>query len=302
MTTRVLLLPADPAQADALAAAVHERAPEVDLVAWQRTLDDAALADIDVVLGWRFPSGLAGRLPALRWVCSMAAGVDKLLVADLAPGVMVSRVVDPEQALGIAQYVALMALRHARALPLYEAQQQARAWHRAAATAAHPHVVVLGWGEIGQAVARALEALGFEVEGWRRSTGAPLPQVLGRGAIVVNALPLTAETAGRLDARAFAAMPRGAYLINVARGGHVVEADLIEAVRSGQLAGAALDVQAHEPLPADDPLWSVHGITITPHIAAQSSLDTVAEQFVAGLRCVQRGEPPPHRVDRARGY
>jgi phosphoglycerate dehydrogenase-like enzyme len=113
---------------------------------------------------------------------------------------------------------------------------------------------------------------------------------------------LTAETEGILDARAFAAMPRGAYVINVARGQHIVEPDLIAAVRSGHLSGAALDVQRREPLPADDPLWSVPGITITPHIAAQPSTETVADQFVASVRALQRGEPMLNEVDRARGY
>jgi phosphoglycerate dehydrogenase-like enzyme len=97
-------------------------------------------------------------------------------------------------------------------------------------------------------------------------------------------------------------MPRGSYLINIARGAHVVEPDLIAAVTSGHLAGAALDVQRNEPMSSDDPLWAVPGITITPHIAAQSSPETIAAQFVAGLRCVQRGETPPQVVDRARGY
>jgi phosphoglycerate dehydrogenase-like enzyme len=97
-------------------------------------------------------------------------------------------------------------------------------------------------------------------------------------------------------------MPRGAYLINIARGQHLVEADLIAAVRGGHLAGAALDVQMIEPMLADDPLWFVPGITITPHIAAQSSPDTVASQFIAGLRCLQRGLPLPNAVDRSLGY
>ena len=97
-------------------------------------------------------------------------------------------------------------------------------------------------------------------------------------------------------------MPTGSYLINIARGAHVVEPDLIEAVRAGHLAGAALDVQRREPMLATDPRWSVPGITITPHIAAQSSAQTIAAQFVAGLDCLRRGEPPPRLVDRARGY
>jgi phosphoglycerate dehydrogenase-like enzyme len=95
---------------------------------------------------------------------------------------------------------------------------------------------------------------------------------------------------------------RGSYLINVARGGHVVEADLIAAVRSGHLAGAALDVQQREPMPADDPLWDVPGITITPHIAAQSTAATIAAQFAEGWRALQAGAPLPRCIDRTRGY
>jgi glyoxylate/hydroxypyruvate reductase A len=161
---------------------------------------------------------------------------------------------------------------------------------------------VLGTGAMGGVVAKLLAAVGFEVRGWSRSSAEPLEPVLGASDIVVCALPLTAQTQGLLDARVFAAMPRGSYLINVARGGHVMEADLIDAVRSGHLAGAALDVQRNEPMAPDDPLWNVPGITITPHIAAQPSVETIAAQFVDGVRSLQRGMVPPQAIDRDRGY
>ena len=296
-----ILLLADAAMAAPLVAAIRDQAPELTLLAFSRTLDPALLDPVEVVLGWRFPPGLAERLPALRWVCSMAAGVEKLLVPELAPAVAVSRVVDPDQALGIAQYVALMALRHARGLPGYQAQQAQRQWLRQPMAATRARVLVLGWGEVGREVGRVLRALGFEVAGWRRDSG-DLAKALVGSEIVVNALPLTPQTEGLLDAAAFAAMPRGACLINIARGHHVVEADLIAALASGQLAGAALDVQVTEPMSADDPLWDTPGVLITPHIAAQSSPATVAAQFIAGLRCLQRGEPLPNRVDRSLGY
>lgn len=301
MSLPILLLPPDPAQVPALSAALLAVDPALELVPYSRTLDDAQLARIQVVLGWRLPPGLAPRLSALRWVCSMAAGVEKLLVPDLPPAVPVSRTVDPDQALGIAQYVVLMVLRHARELPLYEQQQREHRWVRHPKAAARHRIAVLGLGEVGRAVAEPLRALGFVVEGWRRSSG-PLLPLLARSDIVVNTLPLTPETTGLLNAEALAAMPRGACLINIARGGHVDEDALVAALRSGQLAAAALDVQQLEPLPADSPLWDVPGLLITPHIAAQSSLQTVATQFVAGLRCLQRGEPLPHPVDRVRGY
>lgn len=283
-------------------AAIHALARDIELVEYRPDLSAAELASIEVAVAWRFPPGLAGRLPNLKWVCAVSAGVDKLLVPDLAPGVLVSRIVDAEQAEGIAQFVALMALRHARGLAGYEAQQRARQWKRQPVAVARSRVAVLGMGAMGGVVADLMGRIGFEVHGWSRRSGGPLEAALATSEIVVCALPLTLETEGLLDARAFARMPRGAYLINIARGAHVVEPDLIRAVTSGHLAGAALDVQAHEPMAADDPLWSVPGITITPHIAAQSSPQTIARQFVTGLRCVQRGEAPPQVVDRQRGY
>lgn len=297
----VLLLPATPAQVGPLAEAISRCEPGLRLLSGFDPLDDATLAGVPVVLGWRFPRGLAARLTGLRWVCSMGAGVEKLLVPELAGEVLVTRVVDPDQALGMAQYAAAMVLRHARDLARYDAQQRERDWTRHPMAAARLQVTVLGWGEVGREVGRVLQALGFAVRGWRRD-GTPLAAALADAQVGVNTLPLTPHTAGLLDARAFAAMPRGAYLVNLARGGHVVEADLIAAVRSGQLSGAALDVQQHEPLPADDPLWAVPGIVLTPHIAAQPDHTTVAAQFVANLRRLRAGQRLLNTVDRSRGY
>ena len=300
-TSAPILLSADAVIAAPLVNALARLAPDLQLLPYSRSLDDATLAGIDVVIGWRFAPGVAGRLTSLRWVFAMAAGVDKLLVPDLAPQVQVSRMVDPGQALGIAQYVAAMVLRHVRGQPRYDAQQITRQWTRHPMGAVHPRVRVLGWGAIGREIGRVLQAIGFEVQPWQRSSG-PLHAALATADIVVNALALTPETEGLLDAAAFAAMPRGGYLVNIARGQHVVEPDLIAAVQSGQLAGATLDVQANEPLPADDPLWAVPGITITPHIAGQSSPDVVAAQFIAGLQAFRQGAPLPNLVDRSRGY
>jgi phosphoglycerate dehydrogenase-like enzyme len=296
------LLLTHPLPAKGFADALHAIDPHLPLLEYQPGLPDAELADVVAALGWRFPDGVAARLPRLSWVCSIGAGVDKLLVPELPAQVQVSRIVDTEQADGIAQFVALMALRHVRSLPVYEAQQRLRQWTRQPIGAMRSHVGVLGTGAMGSAVARLLQAVGFQVSGWSRHSGQSLQAVLGGSDIVVCALPLTPQTAGLLDAGAFATMPRGSYLINIARGAHVVEPDLIDAVRSGHLAGAALDVQQREPLPADDPLWDVAGITITPHIAAQSSPHTIATQFVQGWRCLQRGEAPHNLVDRVRGY
>jgi len=297
-----ILLATQPMPAAIFIDAIRARAPELELVEYRSALGDADLADVDVVLGWQMPRGLVERLPRLRWVCSVAAGVEKLLVPELAPAVRVSRIVDREQAAGIAQFVVAMALRHARELERYEAQQREHAWTRRPLPIARHRVAVLGTGATGGEVAAWLVRCGLVVHGWNRRSAETLHALLARSDIVVCALPLTPETDGILDAAAFAAMPRGGYVINVARGAHVVEPDLIAAVRSGHLSGAALDVQRREPMPPDDPLWTVPGITITPHIAAQPSTDTVAEQFVASARAYQRGEPLPNEVDRLRGY
>jgi len=281
--------------------ALRQLAPTLDLLEHRDDLSDAEIAPVEAVLAWRLPPGLVARLPKLKWVCAVAAGVDKLLVPELPAHVQVSRIVDADQAQGIAQFVVLMALRHARGLPAYEAQQQRREWKRQPVAVVRSRVAMLGTGAMGSVVAQLLGQIGFEVHGWNRR-GEPLAEVLRAAEIVVCALPLTPQTEGLLDAHAFAAMPRGSYLINIARGAHVVEPDLVAAVRSGHLAGAALDVQRNEPMAATDPLWDVPGITITPHIAAQSSPRTIAQQFLAGLDCVARGATPPHGVDRTRGY
>jgi phosphoglycerate dehydrogenase-like enzyme len=299
MKTMLITAPMPPGYFDA---AIRALDPSVDLIEHRHDLSDAELGEVDAVLAWQMPAGLAARMPKLRWVCAVSAGVEKLLTPDLAPHLPVSRIVDTEQAEGIAQFVVLMALRHARGLEQYEQQQRERRWTRQPVAVVRSRVVILGTGAMGGVVGEMLGRIGFRVQGWSRRSAQTLHEALAEADIAVCALPLTDGTRGILDAGAFAAMRRGAYLINIARGAHVVEPDVIEAVRSGHLAGAALDVQCREPLPADDPLWSVPGITITPHIAAQSSPRTIAEQFLRGLRCIEHGETPPNTIDRARGY
>ena len=269
---------------------------------YRSALGDAELATIDIALGWRLPPGLAARMPRLGWVCSTAAGVEKLLAPDLAPHVVVSRIVDPEQAAGIAQFVVTMVLRHARELERYAAQQGSAP---GSAIRCRSRGIACSCSAPARWAARSSTgwaASACRARGWNRRSPERLTTLLGESEVVVCALPLTEATEGILDARAFAAMPRGGYVVNVARGAHLVEPDLIAAVRSGHLAGAALDVQRKEPMPDDDPLWSVPGITITPHIAAQSSPEVIAGQFVAALRAQQRGERAPNAIDRSLGY
>lgn len=297
-----ILLLTHPLPAEPYLDALRRARPADEIVIWSRDLPAARWADAEVVLGWRFPAGVACAMPRLRWVCSVAAGVDKLLVPELPAAVPVSRIVDPDQALGIAQYVTAMALRFARELPRYDGQQRERVWTRHPMAAARHRVCVLGQGATGQEIARMLAACGFAVQGWRRSQGRPLHEALSEAQIVVCALPLTPQTTGLIDREALAAMPRGGAFINIARGAHVVEDDLLAALRSGHLAFAALDVQVNEPLPPESPLWDAPNLVITPHIAAQSSVETIVAQFVEGLEALRAGRPLPRLVDRQLGY
>jgi phosphoglycerate dehydrogenase-like enzyme len=297
----VLVLGASPSS-EQLAAALRAAAPALTVHPFAKDLHDATLASVEVALMWRLPTGLAPRMPRLQWLSAPAAGIEKLLAPDLPASVRLSRTVDPDQALGIAQFVTAAVLREARGLARYDAQQPAHDWTRHPMAAARDTVLVLGQGETGRAIAAMLGACGLHVRGWRRRDGVPLAQALPGARFVVNALPLTPLTEGLLDAAAFAAMDRGAVLVNIARGGHVVEPDLIAALASGQLSAAVLDVQAQEPLPPGHPLWDVPGVRITPHIAAQASLSTIVEQFLEGLAAWQQGRALPREVDRTRGY
>jgi len=297
-----ILLLTHPMPPEPFAAAIRALAPQHELLAFHPGIDPAALSGVEVVLGWQMPRGLPGRMPKLRWVCAVAAGVDKLLVEDLPAAVPVSRIVDVDQAEGIAQFVVLMALRHARALPMYEVQQRERRWRRQPVAAVRSRVAVLGTGAMGGVVLELLRTVGFEARGWSRRSREPLESLLAESDIVVCALPLTAQTRDMLDARAFAAMPAGSYLINIARGGHVVEADLIAALDSGRLAHAVLDVYASEPLAATHPFWTQPGITVLPHVAAQTDPRSAAQIAARIVRALRAGTPLAHLVDRRRGY
>ncbi len=283
--------------------AIRSRAPDIALLEYGSSLSDAELADVDVILGWQMPRGLPARLPRLRWVCSTAAGVEKLLAPDLAPHVRVSRIVDPEQAAGIAQFVVAMALRHARGLERYaDAAARARLAAPADADRAPPRRRARHRCDRQRGRRAASSAAGWSCAAGTVALPKRCMRCSRRARSSSARCRSPPQTESILDASAFAAMPRGAYVINVARGANLDEAALIEAVRSGHLSGAALDVQRREPLPADDPLWTVPGITITPHIAAQPSTETIADQFVAAARALSNGDPLPNEIDRARGY
>ena len=199
----------------------------------------------------------------------------------------------------------------------YAAQQAAGVWRQHAQRSADElRILVLGLGEMGRAVALRLAAQGYRVTAWRAAQNdraalqgvavhggvAALPALLPAADVAINLLPLTPATRGLLDAEFFSALPRGASIVNLARGAHVVDADLLAALDSAHLDRAVLDVFHHEPLAPDHPYWQHPQVTLLPHAAALTDARSAARVVAANLRALRDGAPLMHRVDRARGY
>jgi glyoxylate/hydroxypyruvate reductase A len=293
-------------------AALRPLLPELDFRDWQEIGDPA---EIDAVLCWRPPEGWLASLPNLKLVHSLGAGVDHVLADRRYPRhVPLVRLVDPGMTRAMTEYVVFQVLGLHLQAPTYRRQQQAPLWDPLAQPgAAERRVGILGLGELGSTAAAALAALGFDVAGWSRtpkslsgvacfSGEARFAEFLGRSEILVCLLPLTAATEGILCADAFAQLPEGAAIINVGRGRHVVEADLLAALDSGQLSEAVLDVFSEEPLPEAHPFWRHARIVVTPHVAALTNPATASLVVAENLRRLAAGEPWPDQVNLADGY
>ena len=287
------------------------KAPDLDFRIFPEM---GAAAGIAYLAAWTIPPGLFGQLPNLRAVFSVGAGVDQLDIASIPAGLPLVRMIEPTLASEMAGYAAMAALMLQRRMAEYLAQARSGTW-RALVTrpVAETAVGLLGLGTMGRAAASSLMALGFPVLGWSRSPrripgiechAGPdgLVRLLARSQILVCLLPLTGETCGILNAALFARLPRGAGIVNLGRGGHLVESDLLAALDSGQLAAAMLDVFESEPLPAGHPFWTHPRIVITPHVAATSGNETGIVALLDNIRRMERGEPLEGEIDRARGY
>jgi len=273
-------------------------------------------ADIEAAVVWTaHDMAELRRYPNLRVIVSMGAGVDHLMrPPGPPPGVPVARLVDTRLTQGMSEWVLLNVLRFHRQDPDDRAQQAAAVWEELPApeTAAR-RIGILGLGALGGDAAAKLAALGFPVMGWSRQPKslpgvhcfhgeAGLRDMLSRSDILVCLLPLTPETRGLLNAATFGLLPRGAYLLNAARGGHVVQEDLLAALDSGQLAGAAIDVTEPEPLPPGHPIWSHPRIVLTPHAASVTIPSSAAPQVLENIRRARRGETLINLVDFTLGY
>ncbi|HAT5009573.1 TPA: glyoxylate/hydroxypyruvate reductase GhrA [Serratia marcescens] len=295
---------------------IKQRLPQAEIREWQRGDERPA----DYALVWRPPHEMLANRRDLKAVFALGAGVDAILDQErkhpgtLPAGVPLLRLEDTGMAQQMQEYALSYVLRYFRRFDEYQALQQRQEWQPL-----DPHslddftIGILGAGVLGQSVARKLTEFGFSVRCWSRSA----KQIDGvqsfageaqRGAfldgvkLLINLLPNTPQTVGILNRELFAQLRPGAYLINIARGAHLVEADLLAALEQGQLAAATLDVFAREPLPQDHPFWRHPRVTITPHIAAITLPQQAMDQIAANIRALEAGHAPAGVVDRQRGY
>lgn len=302
---------------EALRRLVLERFPELTVhVASTPHEAEAVLGQVEVIAGWGFPPELLAKARRLRWFHKLGAGVDDLVLSQaLPPHVVLTRTDGRVFARRMAEYVMAYILAFCQDIRRIVAQQQARAWQPfVTQTAAGRTVGVAGVGDIGREVARLAAALDMRAVGWRRSPGdvAPVEKMyagreefhafLGEADFVVIVLPLTPATRGLFNADAFAAMRPRAHLINVGRGAIVDEQALLDALKSGRLAGAALDVFAQEPLPADHPLWGLDNVYITPHMSGPSVPQDIAGPLLDNLGRYLAGQPLGKQVSLQHGY
>ncbi len=270
---------------------------------------------IDVAIVANPPRGALQGLPGLRLIQSLWAGVEKILDDPTVPAdVPLARMVDPAMNEAMAETALWAVLSLQRDAFDYARQQRELRWlQRPQRAARDVTVAVLGLGQMGRAVALRLAGNGYRVIGWSghptqldgvetRAGNAALAAVLGAAQIVVNLLPLTPLTRGLFDGRTLALLPRGASLVNLARGAHVVEADLLAALDSGALRHAVLDVFGSEPLPAAHRFWSHPGVTVLPHVAAQTDPRSASAVAAANVAALREGTPLQHLVDRDRAY
>jgi len=293
--------------------AFKQQAPDLKVEVWPEIADPAT---VEFAACWNQPSGILKQYPNLKCISSLGAGVNHLLNDETRPpDVPLVRLVDKDLKQSMAEYVVLAALGCFRHAAEYRRQQQEHIWQPLAI----PHISettvgIMGYGQIGQHVARHLRSLGFQVCGWNRhpkevdtgtvlfSGARELNTFLRQVNILVCLLPLTPATENILDLQLFKQLPTGASLINVGRGKHLVDADLLTVLDEGHLAEAIIDVFREEPLPADHPFWTHEKITVTPHIASVTNPVSAVRQILENYQRAKNGRPLLNQVDVCAGY
>lgn len=316
MKPRVVVVLPEVAHAKWLAP-LRQALPEADIAARDaaRAVADRNAPQADYALLWRPDPSFFEEQQQLKAVFNLGAGIDALAAMPNFPRhVPLVRLEDAGMAGPMAQYALAAALRYAFRFDEYAERQAARAWvPRYPRLPPTVDVGVLGLGAIGQVIARTLAAQGFRVRGYARAQrtvdgvdcyagAAELPAFLAGLHVLVNALPLTPGTRGILCRPNLERLAEGAHVVNIARGAHLVESDLLELLDGGRLAHATLDVFETEPLPADHPFWSHPRITVTPHVSGVTVLEDSVRQVADKIRRMERGEPVSGVVDWTRGY
>ncbi|MBV9860013.1 MAG: glyoxylate/hydroxypyruvate reductase A [Alphaproteobacteria bacterium] len=276
--------------------------------------DAGRLSDIEYLAFMHPDFDILPEFPNLKAMFSRSAGVESFIGHPKLPKVPLGKVEPPGGDPMMTEYVVMHVLRLHRDMPAYQAAQAKREWRRARIVRPEERRIgFLGYGMMAKAPALVLQSLGFPVSAWVRTPrpAAELPlfhghdqlePFLNRTDIAVCLLPLTRETEGLFCARTFAMMPRGAMLVNVGRGKHVVDADLIAALDSGQLSYAALDALWPEPLPPESPLWRHPKITVMPHVARRPTVTQLVTEIAANIRSIEAGGRLLQEIDVSLGY
>jgi len=288
---------------------LREALPGAKVAVWE---PGAPAADYAVV--WAPPQTLLDQQPQLKALFNIGAGVDGLLKLRLPPQALVVRLDDAGMSVQMAEYVCHAVIRHFREFDGYEADVKQGRWsYRKPRIRAEYPIGVMGLGVLGSRVAQALRLFDFPVNGWSRTPkalegvrsyagAARFDEFLSASRVLVNLLPLTPDTHDILCRDSLSRLLPGAYVVNVARGAHLVDADLLALLDDGHLAGATLDVFRTEPLPADHPFWTHPRISVTPHTSARTLRDESIAQIAGKILALERGEAIAGLVDPARGY
>jgi glyoxylate/hydroxypyruvate reductase A len=307
-----ILFRSDAARTQAWKLYFATHAPDIDFRTWPDDTGD--LADVEYLVSWQAGADFLASMPNLKVLFASGAGIDHIDFNAVPPQVTVVRMVEPGIVNGMIEYVTMSVLALHRNLFDYVDQRIRAKWQPIPVRPASARTVgVMGLGVLGQSVLQRLAPFGFRLAGWNRSpkdlpgvqclAGAEaLPAFLAQCDVLVCLLPLTDATRGVLSAALLAQLPPGAALINVARGAHLDQQALLDALESGRLSRAILDVAEPEPLPADHPLWAHPRVMITPHIASMTQPETAAPVLLANLRRHLAGAPLHDVVDRQRGY
>jgi len=306
-----ILYRSDEPRAAAWASYFAQHAPHLAFRIWPEA---GNLNEIEYLIAWQAPRELLEALPRLKVLFSSGAGIDHVDLSAVPAHIPVVRMVEPGIINGMVEYVSLSVLALHRDFFDYAEAKAARIWAPIEVPPASARTVgVMGMGSLGQAVLARLSQYGFRLRGWNRSlremegvesfAGADqLNRFLSECDVLICLVPLTPTTTGILNRAVFSRLPRGAALINVGRGAHLVESDLLAALESGHLSRAILDVTEREPLPADHPFWPHPKIFLTPHVASMTQPETAAPILLENLRRHRRGEPLKDVIDRSRGY